>query len=296
MPMLTVYTPTYNRAHLLPRVYASLLGQTCRDFIWLVIDDGSTDGTRELVEEWIEDAELSIRYVYKENGGVHTARDLAYRLCETELITSIDSDDWLTDSAVEQWLKCWNEKARTRHAGIISVVIDESGRRVTDVFPPVQETTYQDYTYRYKCGKEKHTLLRTDIIKGVQRSPVFANERLVGEGYKWIQLPENKTFILLDTPTRVYQKQGDGYIRNVATSRFENPNGFRESCRQHIINARYLRPRIKGHIGYIAFSIILRDKHLVQSSPRPFVTALLLPVGVAAYMRFVIQRRATEHE
>ena len=93
MKTLTVFTPTFNRAGLLPRLYASLVGQTCDDFEWLVVDDGSTDGTAALVKSWQREGRLTVRLLQKSNGGMHTAHNAAYATIETELCVCIDSDD-----------------------------------------------------------------------------------------------------------------------------------------------------------------------------------------------------------
>ena len=100
-PILTIFTPAYNRAHTLPRTYESLCRQSCKDFIWLIVDDGSTDNTAELVRDWqSRDCGFEIRYICKENGGMHTAHNMAYANIHTELNTCIDSDDMLADGAV----------------------------------------------------------------------------------------------------------------------------------------------------------------------------------------------------
>ena len=85
MKTLTIFTPTYNRAHTLKRTYESLCRQTCNDFEWLIIDDGSTDNTKGLVNTWIADNVLSIRYIYQENGGLYTGYNTAYANITTEL-------------------------------------------------------------------------------------------------------------------------------------------------------------------------------------------------------------------
>ena len=108
MAFLTVFTPAYNRAHTLPRTYESLLRQDCKDFVWLVIDDGSTDNTAELLSQWQKkDNGFEIKYIYKENGGMHTAHNTAYENIDTELNVCIDSDDMLADGAISSILKLW---------------------------------------------------------------------------------------------------------------------------------------------------------------------------------------------
>ena len=121
---LTVFTPTYNRAHLLGRVYESLCGQTCRDFEWLVVDDGSTDGTEELVRKWIAEEIIPVRYIYKENGGLYTGYNTAYANIETELNVCIDSDDAMPPDAVEKILSVWKQKGSDKYAGIIGLDVD----------------------------------------------------------------------------------------------------------------------------------------------------------------------------
>ena len=109
-PTLTVFTPAYNRAHTLPRTYESLCRQKCKQFIWMIIDDGSTDNTAELVKGWQSRSNgFPIRYIYKENGGMHTAHNTAYANIDTELNVCIDSDDMLADNAVELILNKWHE-------------------------------------------------------------------------------------------------------------------------------------------------------------------------------------------
>ena len=113
-PILTIFTPTYNRAHTLPRTYESLCRQNCKNFIWLIVDDGSADNTAELVRDWqSRDNGFEIQYIYKENGGMHTAHNAAYANIHTELNTCIDSDDMLAVGAVEKILRKWAE-VRTR--------------------------------------------------------------------------------------------------------------------------------------------------------------------------------------
>ena len=118
--ILTIFTPAYNRAHTLPRTYESLRRQDCKDFVWLIIDDGSTDNTAELVKKWMqEDNGFEIRYVYKENGGMHTAHNKAYENIDTELNVCIDSDDELADGAVKCILEKWAQADKNKCAGLV---------------------------------------------------------------------------------------------------------------------------------------------------------------------------------
>ena len=129
-PTLTVFTPTFNRAHTLCRTYQSLCRQTCMDFNWLIIDDGSTDDTRELVSDWINVEKIKIKYVYKENGGLHTGYNKAIDVIDTELCVCIDSDDWMPDDAVEKILSFWDKNKRDDVAGIMGLDFYADGKPI----------------------------------------------------------------------------------------------------------------------------------------------------------------------
>ena len=108
MKTITVITPTYNRCNTLYRVYNSLLSQTYKDFEWLVIDDGSTDDTKELIQGYIEEDKINIRYYYQENRGKHIALNTALKIVDSEYITVIDSDDEFVSNAFEVFISYWN--------------------------------------------------------------------------------------------------------------------------------------------------------------------------------------------
>lgn len=280
MALLTVYTATYNRSHLLPQVYESLCEQTNKEFIWLVVDDGSTDNTRELVQSWIDEHVIEIQYTFKVNGGVHTARDLAYRICTTELIVSCDSDDFLIADGVELILSFWKEHGGEQYAGIFLPFIDTEGNRICSAFPEsIHAATYQEFSFKYKVSGDKQTVLRTEIIRGIPDAPVFENERLVPETFKWIQLPDEYPFLLLDRPACVVEYQRDGYSKNVQRCRARNPYGFREMYRSLMVHSRYTKPKLKGALGFIAFSFIVQEYAYLKEGLSPLLLIALTPLG-----------------
>ena len=139
MIKLTVFTPTYNRAHTLPRTYESLVKQDCKEFIWLIVDDGSTDQTEELVRKWqTEKTGFEIRYIYKPNGGMHTAHNTAYENIDTELNVCIDSDDSMAEGAISAILNKWEEVKNEGYAGLIGLDADVYGQIIGKdiMFPP----------------------------------------------------------------------------------------------------------------------------------------------------------------
>ena len=157
---ITVFTPTYNRAKTLSRVYNSLLNQTDKAFVWLIIDDGSTDNTKELVNEWIKENKLEINYHFKENGGKHTAMQLAHQLATTKYLVTIDSDDELTPDAVEtlaaEWHKIELSGLENEFAEIAALTYYKDNTLVGDFYFP------QNITFIDSCWHEMVLKLRNN--------------------------------------------------------------------------------------------------------------------------------------
>ena len=147
MNLITVFTPTYNRAYCLNKCYESMQKQNCKAFDWLIVVDGSTDNTKELVDSWLnKDNGFEIIYKYKKNGGMHTAHNLAYELIDTELNVCIDSDDRLSENAIEKIIDFWNENGSEKYAGIIGLDDDLDGNIIGEKFlENLKETTLSGY-------------------------------------------------------------------------------------------------------------------------------------------------------
>lgn len=145
MVKLTVFTPTYNRADLLVRGYEALKRQTSKDFLWMIVDDGSTDNTQSVVEHWMkETTEFEIRYIKKENGGLHTGYNTAIEHCDTELMVCVDSDDYMPDGAVEKILAFWKKEGSEKYAGIVGLDADLNHRIIGDPLPDQKQVNLID--------------------------------------------------------------------------------------------------------------------------------------------------------
>ena len=132
---LTVFTPTFNRRELLTRCYESMCRQTNKDFVWMIVDDGSTDDTKKFADEWKKNSDLEIRYIYKDNGGLHTAYNVAIENIDTELCVCIDSDDFMPDNAVELILNFWDKYGSDEYAGIVGLDFNLDGKVIGDPLP-----------------------------------------------------------------------------------------------------------------------------------------------------------------
>ena len=212
---LTIFTPAYNRAHTLGRTYESLLRQTCDDFEWLIVDDGSKDSTKALVEEWIQEGKISIRYIYQQNQGMHGAHNTAYRNIDTELNTCIDSDDYMPDDAVETIVNFWKAHGSDKYAGIIGLDCTKNGNIIGTSFPEGMTKTTLNGFYA-KGGKgDKKLVYRTDVIKQYPEYPIFEGEKYVSLGYKYLLIDQDYTLLTLNKPLVVVEYQQDGSSMNM---------------------------------------------------------------------------------
>lgn len=282
MPALTIFTPAYNRAHTLPRTYESLCRQNCKDFIWLIVDDGSTDNTAELVRDWqSRDNGFEIQYIYKENGGMHTAHNTAYANIHTELNTCIDSDDMLADGAVEGILAKWNEVKEQGYAGIVGLDTDFSGHVIGKAFPDdLQETTLSGYYARGGAG-DKKLVYRTDVINAYPEYPVFEGEKYVSLAYKYLLIDQDYKLAVLNKVLCNVEYQAEGSSRNMFRQYWNNPKGFAFWRTVKMQYPESLKRLLMDCVHYCSSSQIAGNKAYIKESPRKLLTVLCTPAGWA---------------
>lgn len=281
MATLTVFTPLYNRINTLKRTYESLKRQTCKDFIWLIVDDGSTDNPYDVIKKWLEkDNGFEIKYVYKENGGMHTAHNTAYENIDTELNVCVDSDDYMPDNAVQLIIDCWNKNKNKGYAGIIALDFADSTKKVIGKeLPTDKESTTLIGYYNNGGFGDKKLIYRTDIIKATPPYPVFDNEKYVALAYKYHLIDEKYELKILNECVCIVDYQMDGSSTNMYRQYARNPKGFafwRKEQMKHSIN---IKQKFKACIHYVSSSLIAKNKHFVKESPEKFLTVLSIPIG-----------------
>lgn len=289
MPVLTIFTPAYNRAHTLPRTYASLQRQDCKDFIWLVVDDGSTDNTAELVKGWqAQETGFEIRYIYKENGGMHTAHNTAYENIDTELNVCIDSDDELADGAVRCILDLWKRIDHGKYAGMIGLDADlNTGKVIGTGFPEsMKETTLAGF-YNAGGSGDKKLVYRTDIMKALPPYPVFEGEKYVSLGWKYQLCDQQYQMVTTNTVLCNVEYQADGSSLNMFRQYLRNSKGFAFIRKENMKYNTSLKRNIMDAIHYCSSSHIAHNRNYIQESPKPFLTILCTPLGWAltAYIK-----------
>lgn len=282
MKTLTVFTPAYNRAYSIHLCYESLCRQTCKDFVWLVVDDGSTDNTKELIESWQKkDNGFEIKYVYKPNGGMHTAHNTAYENIDTEINVCIDSDDYMTDDAVEKIVNLWKEKGDKKYAGIIALDCLQNGEIIGTELEKDRETTTLKGFYQRGGKGDKKLIYRTDVMKSYPPYPEFEGEKYVSIAYKYYLADEDYELLILNEPVCVVEYMSDGSSTNMYRQYLKNPKGFAFIRKVDMQKADSLKELFRCTTHYVSSSIISKNKNFIKESPKKAATVLSIPFGAA---------------
>lgn len=291
MATLTVFTPTYNRAYILKQCYDSLCRQTCKDFVWLIVDDGSSDNTKEIVEKWMaNDNGFEIRYVYKKNGGMHTGHNKAYELIDTELNVCIDSDDFMPDDAVELIVNFWEENKDRSYSGIIALDVYKNGQVIGKELPNKKSTTLSGY-YQNGGQGDKKLIYRTEIINKYPPYPEFEGEKFVPLDYKYLLADQDYELLIMNKPVCVVEYMEDGSSKNMLRQYYKNPRGFAFMRKVSMKYGTGFLKNFKTCIHYVSSSFISKNRKFVKESPRKGMTVLATPFGFALYLLVLYNNR-----
>lgn len=227
-PFITILTPTYNRASLLPRLFDSLLRQTNKDFEWIVVDDGSTDDTREVVANLKEKCggAFPMDYVYKANGGKHMAINIGAERARGELLFIADSDDLLTDDALETVENSWHDISDDKSfAGIAGLDITMDTREVIGSGLPQEHIDCNaiDIRYRHHVTGDMKEVFRTEVLREFP-FPEFAGERFCPEQLVWFRMARRYRLRYINKPIYIADYQPDGITAGITRARMRNPS------------------------------------------------------------------------
>ncbi len=235
---LTIFTPAYNRAENLKRAYISIKRQTSKDFVWLIVDDGSTDDTAQVVQEFQEEGRVDIKYIKRENGGKMRAHNTGVLNCETELFICLDSDDHLSDTAVNDILMVWNEaKEQLREEGgetgadRLAGIIAYKGENVVKVlygntFPKKigRKVSFREL-YQKGFSGETTLVFRTELLRQ-NLFPEIEGEKYVPEDVVYDRIDEGHIFYLLPRILTICELMSRGLTDRAKELRYEAPTGW----------------------------------------------------------------------
>ncbi|MDQ0198787.1 glycosyltransferase family 2 protein [Neobacillus ginsengisoli] len=285
MKKLTVFTPTYNRAYCLNNCYQSLLNQTCTDFVWLIIDDGSTDNTLELVNSWIKENKIEIKYHRQENQGMHGAHNTAYELIDTELNVCIDSDDYMPEKAVEKIVNFWSKFGSEKVSGIIGLDADSDDRIIGTKLPKdIIKSTLFDLYYKHGVSGDKKLVYRTDLTRKYPY-PIFNNEKYVGLAYKYYMLDKEYEMLLMNEVLCCVEYLPDGSSLNMFNQYRKNPRGF-AFYRKELMKLPFTSSSFKFRqaIHFVSSSLMSNNWRFLSETPYKIHTFLAIPFGILLFL------------
>ncbi|WP_416150475.1 glycosyltransferase family 2 protein [Salipaludibacillus sp. HK11] len=285
MKKITIFTPTYNRGYCLKKCYKSLVSQTNQGFVWLIIDDGSIDGTKELVEGWMEEEKIEIHYQYQQNQGMHAAHNAAYSRIVTELNVCLDSDDIFHEKAVERILNFWGKYGSNSVSGIVALNEDLENQVIGTVLPDhITKSTLYDLYYKLDVTGDKKLVYRTELTKQYPY-PVFEGEKYVGLAYKYFKLDENFKLLLLNQVLCIVDYLPDGSSNNMLNQYKKNPKGF-AFYRKELMMLPFanLSFKFRQAIHLVSSSLMDRNKKLLKETPNKLLTFAALPFGALLYI------------
>jgi glycosyltransferase involved in cell wall biosynthesis len=261
-PFFTVFTPTYNRAHTLHRVFESLCAQTFRDFEWVVVDDGSTDNTSELIHSWTEVADFPIRYFRQPNSGKHMAHNIAVREARGWFFAPVDSDDAMSPDALERVHAIWHELPDTERSifcGVGGLCRDQFGAVIGDRFPTSPyDADFREMSFFRRVGGDKWCAQRTDVLRRYP-FPAIPGTNFVPEGLLWLQIARAYKFRFVN------EVFGFCYVASGETG-------------ENLSSRRNVRRSARGRLYYNVW-LLNNELEYFWRSPVPFIkAAAMLPV------------------
>lgn len=316
MKTLTVYTPTYNRVHTIVRTYESLCRQSMDDFDWLIIDDGSTDGTREWVEslgeknssfgtqfDWmgrkmegedenhftIQTEKFSIEYVYKPNGGLYTGYNVAYATIQTELCVCIDSDDYMPDYAVGRIVQKWMQKPVDKeYCGLLGLDFNVAdGKPIGGYFPnSIEEVFFHDMRIKKLHTGDTKPVMRTALMKEVTPQVGFLGEKNFNPVYMMMQVCDKLPLLVMNENLCwvEYQIGADSMSQGIYKQYVNSPRSFAKMrLLEMSLSRNSTKDRFRSCIHYVASCMIYKDPCWLRKSNRKIMTLCAAPIGFFWY-------------
>lgn len=253
--LVTIFTPVYNRAYCINRLYESLLAQTCKDFEWLIVDDGSTDNINEVIQKYIQENKINIRYVSQPNGGKHTAINRGVNMASSEFFYIVDSDDALPEDAVEFII---SEGAKiaddNRFAGLVGCDKTLDGRVLSNLTGEFIDSNSVDIRYKYHIIGDMAEVFKTSVLKEIP-FPVFSGERFCPEALVWNRIALKYQLRFFPKVIKLIEYLPDGLTAKIVKLRHRSAIAssvyYSEFTRLNIP----LTQKLKGAINYWRFFV-----------------------------------------
>ena len=274
----------------LQSLWDSLQKQTVKDFEWLVVDDGSTDGTKNLITQLQENSDFPIRYIYKSNGGKHTALNVGIQTICSELTFIVDSDDCVTDDAVESILKI-HQKYRSQNniCGYAFLRAFPDGKVNGKKFDVDEKIgSYIDVRVNGDdTGADKAEVFKTHCLKEFP-FPEYPNEKFLGEDLVWVRMARKYQMVHINKAIYIGNYLEDGLTNNRRKHNIASPIGCMHRAEEFMESDLKTRYRIKGGLQYIVYGRFAGVKvvNLIRKSRHKILATVCIPGGLLLHSRW----------
>lgn len=288
--IVTVLTPTYNRRDKIGALYDSLCNQTNKDFEWLVVDDGSIDNTQELIERWKANSAFPIRYIYKDNGGKHTALNKGISTINNDLTFIVDSDDFLTSDAIATILELHRKYgSRKDICGYSFLRSFPNGEINGKKFKlDIEIASYIDVRINGNdTNADKAEVYFTHCLKEFP-FPEYPGEKFLGEDIVWIRIARKYKMVHINKAIYVGNYMEDGLTNNRRKHNIEAPIGCMHRAEEFMESDISLKYRIKGALQYIIYGKFAgyQVSQLFQHSHHKSIVVISIIPGILIYRKW----------
>lgn len=275
--LLTICTPTYNRAHTLPRLYGSLLNQGSKEFEWLVVDDGSTDDTQSLIQTYCQEGRIAVRYIRKGNGGKPSAVNTGVDHANGAFFICVDSDDWLAEGAFQIIKKrCEQIKDNPLLGGFAGLCCLKDGSLLEK--PLKKEIVSNTIVMKDKFrAADKAEVFKTRLLK-LFKSPLVPGESFIPEAFFADALTTQYPLLYINDILMGKEYLGGGLTDNILRIRVNNPISTCMYYEQRIRLTKNLKFKCKAVINFLRFSY-----HAGRPLRKGFLYTLLRPYAQKMY-------------
>lgn len=285
MKRLTIFTPTYNRAYILPSLYESLKRQTNKEFCWVIVDDGSKDETKQIVGEWRNEKVVEIAYIKQENAGKMQAHNVGVLNCKTDYFMCVDSDDFITDDAVDIII---NNLARVDSdnslAGIVAYKGKSDSEPIGNEFPAGVKHSPLGELYKRGFKGDTSLIFKTEILKQYL-FPKINGEKFMPEDYVYSQIDQIYKLLVLPQILIICDYLGDGYTKNMLKVLLGSPQSI---MKYYCLKLKFecsIKERFMLSIRYIGIGKLAKQKRLFKNTPAKMSYVLMFPFGILYFIR-----------
>lgn len=293
---ISVLTATYNRANLLSKLYESIVNNLNENIEveWLIMDDGSTDETKNVINKYACENKLQIKYFSQENQGKMQAINNLIEYANGDLIIECDSDDYFTNNAFEI-IRDEYEKNKTQIQecyGLCFLKYDQTGKNMGNNFKKDKSKMFDLYFKEGENG-EKALVFNSEIRKQYKYE-LENGERFVTEARMFHKMDEKYNMICINQPIMICEYQNEGYTRNIDKQFINNPYGYFEYFKEILqkdMNGVIFKKRLYAIKHYILFATLAKKKNIVKSVKgminKVLIIGLYLPGKLATKKRFM---------